>query len=90
MAKIERPAPAERMAVFETRELPGSESIIDWAAFFGSSAGTLDANRVEVNEVVKAVRIGSAGRRRDAPFAASVQCANCHRSATRLQQSTYR
>lgn len=57
MAKMDRPAPAERMAVFETMEFPGNESIIDWAAFFGSSAGTLDANRVEVREEVRAGRV---------------------------------
>lgn len=54
MAAIERPAPAERMAVFEAKELPGNESRIDCAFFFGSSAGTLDADRMDVNEVVSA------------------------------------
>ena len=42
MAAMESPAPAERMAVLEMRELPGSESMMDWARFFGSSTETWD------------------------------------------------
>ena len=59
----------ERIAVFDTKELPGSESRIDWAFFLGSSAGTLDADRELVRDVVSAgkVREGSAGRTRAAP-----------------------
>ena len=43
MPHIDNPAPAERMAVLETRLLPGSESTIDCALDLGSSLGTLDA-----------------------------------------------
>jgi hypothetical protein len=65
---MERPAVEERIAVLETRELPGSESRIDCAFFFGSSAGTLDADReLEIDVRAGRVRIGSAGRRRAAP-----------------------
>lgn len=46
MAKMETPAVAERMAVLEINELPGSESRMDCAFFLGSSVvGTLDAER---------------------------------------------
>ena len=63
------PAVEERIAVFEIKELPGSESRIDNAFFFGSSAGTEDADRKLVSEVVSAGRDrkGRAGRRRAAP-----------------------
>lgn len=65
---MERPAVEERIAVLETRELPGSESRIDCAFFFGSSAGTLDADReLEIDVRAGRVRVGSAGRRRAAP-----------------------
>jgi hypothetical protein len=40
---MERPAPPERIAVFERRLFPGRESMIDCAFFLGSSAGTFDA-----------------------------------------------
>jgi len=40
MAAMETPAPAERIAALEARELPGSESRIDWAFFSGASWGT--------------------------------------------------
>ena len=43
MAYVERPAPADKIAALETRLLPGRLSIIDWAFFAGSSAGTLEA-----------------------------------------------
>src|SRR5215471_10281949 len=39
MAAMERPAPAERIAVLDTRELPGRASMIDWAFVLGSSLG---------------------------------------------------
>lgn len=66
---MEAPAPEERMAVLEMSELPGSESRMDWAFFFGSSAGTPDAERVLVRVEVRAgnARVGRAGRRRAAP-----------------------
>ena len=69
MAQIETPVPADRRAVFDMSELPGRASIIDCAFFFGSSAGTLDACRVEVRCVVRIgrLRIGALGRRRVAP-----------------------
>lgn len=51
IAAIERPAPAERIAVLDAREVPGSESRIDCARFLGSSAGTFDADRVVVSEL---------------------------------------
>ena len=47
MAQVEIPAPAERMAVLDTSELPGSASMIDCAFFFGSST-EVDCCRVEV------------------------------------------
>lgn len=58
MAQMETPAPAERMAVLETREFPGSESTIDCAFLLGSSDGTFDAWRVgfRATEVVGRVR----------------------------------
>ena len=45
------------MAVLEISELPGRESRIDCAFFLGSSAGTFDADRVLVMEVVSAGRV---------------------------------
>ena len=57
MAAIESPAPAERIAVLDARELPGSESRMDCALFLGSSAGTFDADRVVVRELGRAGRI---------------------------------
>ena len=48
MAKIDSPAPDDRIAVLESSELPGNESRIDLAFLAGSSAGTLEANRVDV------------------------------------------
>ena len=64
------------MAVFEINEFPGSESRIDCAFFFGSSAGTPDADRELVRDVVRAgrVRLGRAGRRRVAPRALVSHC----------------
>lgn len=56
MAQIETPVPAERMAVLETSEFPGSESTIDCAFLLGSSDGTFDARRVEVRIVEVAGR----------------------------------
>lgn len=55
------------MAVLETSEFPGRESMIDCALTLGS--GRLDAGRVAVNAVVTAgrVREGTDGRRRAAP-----------------------
>lgn len=69
MAKTDRPVPAERMAVLEIRELPGSESRMDWAFLVGSSAGTFEAGRVVVTVVERKgrVRAGRAGRSREAP-----------------------
>lgn len=69
MAQMETPVPADSIAVFETSELPGSASMIDCAFFFGSSAGTFEACRIEVNCVVRAgrLRTGVLGRRRAAP-----------------------
>lgn len=54
------------MAVLETSELPGRESMMDCALTLGS--GTLDAGRLEV-KVVTAGRVRGAidGRRRAAP-----------------------
>lgn len=85
MAAIESPAPAERIAVLEISELPGSESMIDCAFFLGSSVGTLDANRAEARLVVRAgrFRAGIAGRRREAPVKMSATvngftCSNTH------------
>ena len=65
------PAEEERMAVLETRELPGSESRIEAAFFLGSSevAGTLEEDLELVRDEVSAGRLrrGRAGRRRAAP-----------------------
>lgn len=52
MAQMERPVPADRMAVLETGELPGRASMMDWAFFEGSSVGVEEAWRVERREVV--------------------------------------
>jgi hypothetical protein len=57
IAAIERPAPAERIAVLDARDEPGSESRIDCALFFGSSAGKFDADRVVVSELGRVERI---------------------------------
>ena len=51
----------------ETRELPGRESRIEAAFFFGSSAGTLDAVRELVRVASTGRRVGTAGRMRAAP-----------------------
>ena len=68
IAQIDNPAPDERMAVFEMSELPGRASMIDWAFFLGSSAGTLEALRHDVTEVrAGRVRMGSVGRNLAAP-----------------------
>ncbi len=69
MAKTDAPAPAERMAVFEIKELPGRESRMDWAFLAGSSAGTLEAGRLLVSVVAREgrVRAGRAGRSREVP-----------------------
>ena len=71
MAQIETPVPADRMAVFETREFPGRESTIDWALLLGSSEGRLEAGRVGLRlrqtEEVGRVRGMGRGRSRAAP-----------------------
>jgi hypothetical protein len=48
IAATDNPAPAERTAAFEIRLLPGNESKTDWAFFFGSCVGTLEAERIDV------------------------------------------
>lgn len=75
MAQIEIPVPAERMAVLEMRELPGSESMIDCALLLGSSEGTFEANRawLRVIEEVGSARAMVEGRSGRAPVALS-QC----------------
>lgn len=72
MAATDSAAPAERMAVFEARLLPGSESTIALAVLFGSLAGGAAFDRAEeVEKVVvtagNAVRTGRVGRARMAP-----------------------
>jgi hypothetical protein len=67
MAAMEIPAAAERVAVLETRELPGTAFRIDWAFLAGSSVGTLEAARVEVRAVTAGTRAAIVGRRRAAP-----------------------
>jgi hypothetical protein len=66
---METPAPAERMAALEARLLPGNESRMDWAFFFGSSWGTLELDRDAVSWVVMegSVRGEKVGRSRAAP-----------------------
>jgi hypothetical protein len=68
IAAMLRPAPADKMAVLETRLLPGRESRIDSAFFLGSSEGTLEADRVDVREVNtgRVVRDTTTGRERAA------------------------
>jgi hypothetical protein len=72
MAAMERPAPAERIAVFEAMLLPGRALRMLVAVSFGSFCGGW-ASCVRVMEVVKVViagavvRIGSVGRARAAP-----------------------
>lgn len=56
MAQMPTPVPAERMAVFETSEPPGSESTIDCAFLLGSSDGTFDANRAGLRVIEAAGR----------------------------------
>jgi hypothetical protein len=65
--KMVRPVPAERIAVFEIRLLPGRASIRDWAFFLGSSEGTLDACLCATMDAVGRGRTGSEGRGRAAP-----------------------
>jgi hypothetical protein len=65
---MDRPAAEERMAVFEIRLLPGSASIRDCAFVFGSVAGTLEALRVLMTELIAgSVRAEIVGRSRAAP-----------------------
>lgn len=52
MAQTERPVPADRMAVLETREEPGRASMMAWAFLEGSSVGVEEACRVGRREVV--------------------------------------
>lgn len=76
MAEMERPAAAERIAVLETRLLPGRESRIDWAFFLGSSVGTLEFARtaVRVPATGARLRVGTTGLSRAAPAGVSY----CH------------
>lgn len=69
MAQMETPVPAERMAVLETSEFPGSESTIDCAFLLGSSEGTFEARRAGLMamEAVGRVRGMREGRRERAP-----------------------
>lgn len=71
MAQMPTPVPAEKMAVFETNEFPGSESTIDCAFLLGSSEGTLEANRAGLRaiEVEGRVRGKTEGRNWRAPVA---------------------
>lgn len=58
------------MAVLEMSELPGSESMIDWALTLGSWAGTFEAGRDVVNDETTAGRAARGlmvGRTRAAP-----------------------
>ena len=91
IAKAESEAPTDKMAVLEIKEEPGRASIIDCAFFDGSSAGTLDAYRLEVRVVDSGwrVRMGRAGRSRAAPTADQHHC-RCERSCLYLEYSTYR
>lgn len=75
MAQVARPVPAERMAVLETSEFPGSESTMDCAFLLGSSDGTFEARRagVRVRDVVGRVRGMIEGRSERAPVAVG-QC----------------
>ena len=80
MAQIETPVPAERMAVLETSEFPGSESTIDCALLLGSSDGTFDAQRIELKVIDGAgmVRGSLEGRNGRAPAARAVNvCLGC-------------
>ena len=65
------PAPAERIAVLDTRLLPGRDSIMDWAFFFGSSAGTFEAYRCGLENVGR-TRVEKVGRRRRLPVRSSI------------------
>ncbi len=69
IAKAEREAPTDKMAVLEIKEEPGRASTIDCAFFDGSSVGTLEAYRLEVRVVESGgrARMGRAGRSRAAP-----------------------
>jgi hypothetical protein len=77
MAYMDRAAALERIAVFETRLLPGSASMMDCAFFLGSSAGTPEeAYRVVETEVSAGrVRRVTAGRSRlPAPVGRGGKC----------------
>lgn len=81
------------MAVLETSELPGRASMIDWAFFFGSSAGTLDEYRALVALIAEEddARAGSdrgkiEGRRRAAPAPAKrIQHVSLNQSQSRFR-----
>jgi len=61
------PVADDRIAVLESRLLPGRASTIDWAFFLGSSLGTLELQRALM--VVRAGRAwrARAGRKSGAP-----------------------
>lgn len=73
MAATERPAAAERVAVLETRLLPGTESRIDWAFCLGSCVGTFEFARTAVRLPATGMRlrVGRAGLSRAAPTGVS-------------------
>lgn len=88
---MERPAAEERMAVLETRLLPGSESMIEAALVLGSSVGRFDEARVEVRVAGRAARGTIVGRRRAAPVVASMcgqRIDHRHRLPTGIQLSS--
>lgn len=64
------PAAEERMAVLLMRELPGSESRIDWAFVFGSTGagGVVDWKRTDGVAMARRGRREVVGRRRAAPM----------------------
>ena len=68
---MERPAADERMAVLESRLLPGRASMIDWALVLGSGEGTLELLRAVTKvETAGRARGTMVGRRRAAPATA--------------------
>ena len=65
---MEAPAADDRIAVLESRLLPGMASRIDWALVLGSVVGTFELWRaVTRDETAGRVRGATVGRRRAAP-----------------------
>ena len=91
MAKAEREAPTDKIAVLDIKEEPGRASMMDCAFFDGSSVGTLDAYRLEIRVVESGWRVpmGSVGRSRPTPFIHQLHF-QCQVQSLYLASRTYR